>query len=298
MNFMHTSPLCSISYHLCGNLLAEIRFFQQSNIKLDRSALLQRLKISFLVIVPYLTQFDLRVIMASDSLSVNETKVTAIAENLENVRKRIARAAERSGRSPEDIRLVAVTKTVSVEAIREAIAAGVTDVGENYVQDALPKWQEIGDKVRWHFIGHLQSNKAKQAVKMFSLIQSVDSIKLAEEIGKRAKDIGLCAEVLIEVNLAKEASKFGVAPEDAAEFAKEVSRVTGVKLVGLMGMAPFVDNPETVRPYFAHLKKIWDELPEEQRIWLSMGMSSDFETAIEEGSNMVRIGTAIFGPRE
>lgn len=236
--------------------------------------------------------------MASDSLSVNETKVTAIAENLENVRKRIARAAERSGRSPEDIRLVAVTKTVSVEAIREAIAAGVTDVGENYVQDALPKWQEIGDKVRWHFIGHLQSNKAKQAVKMFSLIQSVDSIKLAEEIGKRAKDIGLCAEVLIEVNLAKEASKFGVAPEDAAEFAKEVSRVTGVKLVGLMGMAPFVDNPETVRPYFARLKKIWDELPEEQRIWLSMGMSSDFETAIEEGSNMVRIGTAIFGPRE
>jgi len=271
-------------------------FFQQKSIKLNQSVTLQRLKIS-VIIVPYLTRIDLRVIMASDSLSVNETKVAAIAENLENVRKRIARAAERSGRSPEDVRLVAVTKTVSVEAIREAIAAGVTDVGENYVQDALPKWQEIGDEVRWHFIGHLQSNKAKQAVKMFSLIQSVDSLKLAEEIGKRAKDIGLCAEVLVEVNLAKEASKFGIAPEDAAEFAEKVSKVPGVKLVGLMGMAPFVDNPEIVRPYFAHLKKIWDELPEEQRVWLSMGMSSDFETAIEEGSNMVRIGTAIFGPR-
>lgn len=228
---------------------------------------------------------------------MNETDVAAIADNLANVRKRIAKAAEKSGRSPEDIKLVAVTKTVSVETVREAIAAGITDVGENYIQDALPKWREIGDKVRWHFIGHLQSNKAKQAVKMFSLIQSVDSLKLAEEIGKRAKEIGLCAEVLIEVNLAKEASKFGVAPEEAAEFAAIASKVPGVKLVGLMGMAPFLDNPEETRPYFACLKKIWDKLPEEQRIWLSMGMSNDFEIAIEEGSNMVRIGTAIFGSR-
>jgi len=224
-------------------------------------------------------------------------KVGSIAENLAKVRERIGRAAERAGREADDVTLIVVTKTVDVPRIREAVAAGATDLGENYVQEALPKWEAIGPGVRWHFIGHLQRNKAKQAVRIFSTIQSVDSLPLAIEIGRRALDRGAPADVLIEVNLSGEVSKFGVLPEDALHFAEEASAVPGVRLLGLMGMAPFVDDPEEARPYFARLKGLWDKLRPEQRRWLSMGMSQDFETAVEEGSNMVRIGTAVFGPR-
>ncbi|MBI2844163.1 MAG: YggS family pyridoxal phosphate-dependent enzyme [Armatimonadetes bacterium] len=223
--------------------------------------------------------------------------MATISENLETVHERIARAALGSGRKPEDVTLIVVTKTVGVPRIREAISAGATDLGENYVQEAAEKWQAIGSAVRWHFIGHLQRNKAKDAVRMFTTIQSVDSIRLAEEIGKRAAAIGKVADILIEVNLAGEGTKFGVLPEDALDFAARVSSVAGTRLQGFMGMAPFVEDPENARPYFARMKELWDKLPEEQRHWLSMGMSHDFEIAIEEGSNMVRIGAAIFGPR-
>ncbi|MCL6518974.1 MAG: YggS family pyridoxal phosphate-dependent enzyme [Armatimonadetes bacterium] len=221
----------------------------------------------------------------------------SIADNLRQVKDRISAAAERVGRSGEDIVLVAVTKTVGVDRIEEALAAGVTDIGENYVQDALAKFEAIGLRARWHMIGHLQTNKVRTAVGIFDLIQTVDSGKLAREIGKRSVAIGKTSDVLIEVNISGEESKFGVAPDQALDLAEEVLGIEGVRLQGLMGIAPFVDNQAVIRRSFAKLKKLWDELPIDHRVWLSMGMTSDFEIAIEEGSNMVRIGTAIFGPR-
>lgn len=221
----------------------------------------------------------------------------SIADNLRRVKDRISAAAERVGRSAEDIVLVAVTKTVGIDRIEEALAAGVTDIGENYVQDALAKFEAIGLRARWHMIGHLQTNKVRIAVGIFDLIQTVDSVKLAREIGKRSVAIGKTSDVLIEVNISGEESKFGVAPDQALDLAEEVLGIEGVRLQGLMGIAPFVDNQAVIRRSFAKLKKLWDELPIDHRVWLSMGMTSDFEIAIEEGSNMVRIGTAIFGPR-
>lgn len=224
--------------------------------------------------------------------------VATIAENLAVVRGRIAEAARKSGRKPEDVTLVTVTKTIDIPRIREAIAAGAKDLGENYVQEAIEKWEAIGaSDVRWHFIGHLQRNKARQAVGVFSTIQSVDNLPLAMEIGRRAEARGIVVDVLIEVNISGEKTKYGVSPEDALDFAGEIAEVSSVRLQGFMGMAPFVADPEIIRPCFTRLKGLWDRLPKEQRRWLSMGMSHDFEIAIEEGSNMVRIGSAIFGPR-
>jgi pyridoxal phosphate enzyme (YggS family) len=223
--------------------------------------------------------------------------VATIADNLAVVRERIAEAARQSGRSTEDITLVVVTKTIDVERIHEAISAGATDIGENYIQEAAVKWQTVGSAARWHFIGHLQRNKAKHAVQMFTTIQSVDNLPLAEEIGKRATAIGTEANILVEVNISGEETKYGVPPEDALAFAERVGDTKGIRLRGFMGMAPFVEDPEDARTYFARLKGLWDKLPKEQRQWLSMGMSHDFEVAIREGSNMVRVGTAIFGPR-
>ena len=223
--------------------------------------------------------------------------MSQIAENLAVVKERIANAAVKAGRSPESVKLVAVTKTVDVSQMREAIAAGVTDVGENYVQGAEKKWQELGDIVKWHFIGHLQKNKAKAAVTFSDLIHSVDSIELAREIGRRAVAIGKVQDVLVEVKVSAEATKFCVDPAKAIDFAGEIAGVMGLQVLGFMGMAPFFSNPEGTRPYFGELRELWGKLPEEQRRYLSMGMTSDFEVAIEEGANMVRIGTAIFGLR-
>lgn len=220
-----------------------------------------------------------------------------IADKLSLVRERIDAAARKSGRSGSDITLVAVTKTRPVDEIREAVACGVTDIGENYVQETEAKYAEVGDCVRWHMIGHLQRNKAKHAVELFDLIHSVDSEQLAVEIGRRAEAIGKRQDVLIEVAVSGEATKFGAQPEEVVRLADEISNVRGVRLCGLMGMAPFLANPEETRPYFAKLRESWNGLPEEQRLYLSMGMTQDFEIAIEEGSNMVRVGTAIFGPR-
>ena len=221
----------------------------------------------------------------------------SIAENLLEVRERMASAAERAGTDLDGITLVAVTKTVDVAQIQEGIQAGVTDIGENYVQDAARKLEIVGRNTRWHMIGHLQTNKVRHAVPIFDLIQSVDSIQLAREIGKRSLAIGKVSEVLVEVNISGETSKFGVSPGDTVGICETVADVEGLELVGLMGIAPFVDDPSVIRRSFAMLKARWDELPAEHRKWLSMGMTSDFEIAIEEGSNMVRIGTAIFGPR-
>jgi hypothetical protein len=226
-----------------------------------------------------------------------EAWMTVIRDKLLRVRERIEQAAGRAGRASDEIALVAVTKTVGVSQIEEAIKARVTDIGENYVQDSLEKFNRVGRRVRWHMIGHMQTNKARQAVGVFDLIQSVDSLRLAEEIGKRSVAIDKTSDVLIEVNISSEESKFGAGPAETLDLAAQVSGVTGVRLLGLMGIAPFTDDEGAIRKSFRRLKGLWDGLPAEQRRWLSMGMTSDFEVAIEEGSNMVRIGTAIFGPR-
>lgn len=223
--------------------------------------------------------------------------MSIIGDNLRSVEDRIDKAAQRSGRRREDVTLVTVTKTRSVDEIREALACGATDLGENYVQEAEDKFSQIGDAVRWHMIGHLQRNKARHAVELFSLIHGVDNVELAREIGRRSEAISKRMDVLVEVGISGEATKFGVDPDATLELVSNIAQVSGIKVCGLMGMAPLLEDPLDTRPFFSDLKTLWDKLPDEQRLYLSMGMTSDFEVAIEEGSNMVRIGTAIFGPR-
>lgn len=223
--------------------------------------------------------------------------MSIICDNLRSVKDRIDTAARKSGRTGADIRLIAVTKTRSVEEIREVLACGALDIGENYVQEAEEKYSIIGDAARWHMIGHLQRNKARHVVEFSSMIHSVDSEALAEELSRRAEAIGKKLDILVEVKVSEEPSKFGTQIDDALELAKRVSDLPAVKVCGIMGMAPFFENSQEARPYFAKLKELWDKLPKEQRLYLSMGMTNDFEVAVEEGANMVRIGTAIFGPR-
>ena len=227
-----------------------------------------------------------------------------VAANLERVRERIERAAERAGRRPEEILLLGATKGVDVERIEAAIGAGLTDIGENYVQEARGKIERIGrDRVRWHMIGRLQRNKAKHAVRLFDVIQTVDSTKLADELEKRAAQEGRVLPVLVEVNIGREPQKAGVMPEELLRLCEHISRLPHLKLEGLMCIPPWSENPEDSRPYFAKMRELFERLkeaalPNVEMRWLSMGMSADFEIAIEEGANLVRIGTAIFGPRE
>ncbi len=223
-----------------------------------------------------------------------------IEKNLSKVRERIEHAALKAGREPQGIKLVAVTKTVTAPAIREAMAAGATIFGENYVQEARTKIEEIGKSgIQWHFIGHLQSNKAAYAVRLFDLIHAVDSVTLARELNKRAAAASRIIDCLIEVNLSQEASKFGIGKQRTPELAHAFEELKNISLQGLMTMAPYGDDPEAARPYFIALRELREEiagsgipLPE-----LSMGMSTDFEVAIEEGATIVRVGRAIFGER-
>jgi len=224
----------------------------------------------------------------------------SIRENLERIREKIRVKSELVGRDPQEITLVAVTKTVEADRIEEAIAAGVNIIGESRVQEAKEKYGKVESKIIWHLVGHLQRNKAKDAVKIFDLIHSVDSTKLAKEIDKQAKKVGKIQKILVEVNASGEESKYGLSPEEVITFLKEVSRFPNIKVEGLMTMAPFYENPEDCRPYFRKLRELREEIKAEnikdvEMVYLSMGMSSDFEVAIEEGSNMVRIGRAIFG---
>ena len=225
--------------------------------------------------------------------------MTQIAQNLEEVRRRIKAAALRAGRDPAAVRLVAVSKTVPVELIRAAVAAGQRLFGENYLQEAREKIAALTAGLSWHFIGHLQSNKAKGAVELFELIHGVDRLKLARALNAAAAHLGKVQEILIQVNLAGEASKSGTAPEAAAELLRALSLLPHLRVVGLMTMPPLLE-PEAVRPYFRTLRELRDHLqdlsgrplPE-----LSMGMSGDYEVAVAEGSTLVRVGTAIFGSR-
>ncbi|NPA15840.1 MAG: YggS family pyridoxal phosphate-dependent enzyme [Deferribacteres bacterium] len=225
-----------------------------------------------------------------------------VAKNLESVRKRIEAACERVGRDPSSVRLVAVTKTVPPEVIEEAIRCGVTDIGENRVQEARDKYEVIGGKVRWHMIGYLQRNKVKYAVKIFDVIHSVDRLELVNELEKRLSREGRRLPVLLEVNVAGEESKHGVAPDNLEELARSVLESPSLEPVGLMTIAPYVEDAEEVRWVFRRLRELRDELNESLQTGafkeLSMGMTNDFEVAIEEGATMVRIGTAIFGERD
>jgi PLP dependent protein len=226
-----------------------------------------------------------------------------IRENIAGVRERIAAACRRSGRRPEEVRLVAVTKLVPPEAIREAWEAGLSDFGENRVQEADLKRPTLSDlTVTWHLIGHLQSNKAKPARELFHWIHSLDSLRVAERLHRAAPCDGDRLTVLVEVNLGGEATKAGVREEEVLELAGKIGGLETLELRGLMLVPPYFENPEGARPYFSRLRELARmidsaRLPGVSMQELSMGMSHDFETAIEEGATLVRVGTAIFGPR-
>jgi hypothetical protein len=227
----------------------------------------------------------------------------SIADNFRTITDRIASAAKRAGRDPSSVRLIVVTKTVDVESIRHAVAAGASVLGENRVQEARGKIETLGTIARWHLIGHLQTNKAKYAVKLFDLIHSVDNLELAKELDKQAGKIGKVQNVLIEVNISGEASKAGMAVKEAPALVKETSKLKNVSIQGLMTVPPFSDNPEDSRPYFRVLRELLESIARENISGvsmkvLSMGMSGDFEVAVEEGATMVRVGTAIFGARK
>jgi pyridoxal phosphate enzyme (YggS family) len=203
---------------------------------------------------------------------------------------------------PPGVELVAAAKTRTPAEILEAVGAGVKIIGENYVREGADAFQAVGHRARWHFIGHLQTNKVKKTVEVFDLIETVDSVDLAREIGKRSAAIGKTMPILIEVNSGREPQKFGVLPEDVEKLVRDISALANVTVAGLMTMGPFEGNPEDSRPYFKETKKVWDALralalPGIGMRHLSMGMTNSWPVAVEEGANMVRIGTAIFGQR-
>ena len=227
----------------------------------------------------------------------------SVEENIKHIWFRIEKAAEKIGKNNEDMKLVAVTKTVETEKIKEAINCGIQIIGENRVQEAESKFDQITEKVEKHLVGHLQTNKAKKAVELFDFIQSVDSQRIAQEISRRASQMGKVMKVLVEINTSGEETKFGIDPLQAISLIKSTSNLEGIKIRGLMTIGLFSDNPEDTRPCFKKLKAIFDQMkseniPNVEMKYLSMGMTSDFEVAIQEGSNMVRIGTGIFGPRK
>ena len=225
-------------------------------------------------------------------------------QKIERIKTRIKNAATACGRGSESIRLVAVGKTKPAELVREAIAAGATIIGENYIQEAREKFKALGDcTVDWHYIGHLQSNKAKYAVQIFDLIHSVDSFKLARELNKSAKKINKIQPILIQVNISREKTKGGVHEAQTLELVRSVSELSNLSIKGLMTMPPYFDDPDRARPFFKALVHLQQQIqrthiPNVSMDELSMGMSGDFEAAIEEGATLVRVGTAIFGARQ
>ena len=227
----------------------------------------------------------------------------SIKENIDGVLERVAAAARRSGRSPEDVKVIAVSKTVDAQRAREAVEGGLINLGENRVQELVSKYEQLSDiDVKWHLIGHLQRNKVKYIIDKVFLIHSLESLDLAKEINKRALQHNMTANVLIELNIGQEESKFGLDEDSVYDFVKSMEQFANIKVLGLMTVAPFSENPENVRCVFRKMKEIFDKISEmkltnTEMKYLSMGMTNDFEIAIEEGANMVRIGTAIFGKR-
>lgn len=226
-----------------------------------------------------------------------------IKDGLENVIERIKAAATGCRRDPATIRLVAVSKTVPAVRVEEAINAGAAIFGENYVQEAREKIETLSVfPVKWHFIGHLQSNKAKYAVKLFDLIHSVDSLKLARELNKQTGKLNRAQSILIQVNIAEEETKSGVSEQETVDLIREISQLEYLSIKGLMTMPPYFNAPDKVRPFFSALRELRDQIKAMNIVnvsmdELSMGMTGDFEVAIEEGATLVRVGTAIFGER-
>ncbi len=226
-----------------------------------------------------------------------------ISENIENIRKNIDAACKRSGRDPKDVLLLAVSKTVDVDRIKVAVDCGLNSLGENRVQEIMEKYEPMGENVKWHLIGHLQTNKVKYIIDKVELIHSVESIKLAEEINKQAKKHNLVMDVLVEVNMADEESKFGVKPEETESFIRELALMDNIRVRGLMTVAPNVENGEENRVYFRNMKQLLVDINAKNinninMDILSMGMTGDYETAVEEGATIVRVGTGIFGKRD
>lgn len=225
-----------------------------------------------------------------------------VVENLAEVERRVCAACERAGRPREEVTLIAVSKTKPVSMIEELLPGGTRDFGENKVQELCEKYEQLSKEIRWHLIGHLQRNKVKYVVDKACLIHSVDSLRLAETISEEAVKRQLTVPVLIEVNVAGEESKFGVSPEETEELIREIAKLPGMAVKGLMTIAPFVENPEENRVHFANLKKLCVDIKMKNidnvsMNVLSMGMTGDYEVAIEEGATMIRVGTGIFGER-
>ena len=221
-----------------------------------------------------------------------------IAENLKAVTQRIARSCDKSGRPLDAVKLICVTKEASLSEIEEVLALGVKDIGENRVQDAFAKYKVIGGRAVWHMIGHLQTNKVRDAVRISSLIHSVDSLRLAQAIDKEAKRRSKIQDILIQVNISGEESKFGISQDEVRTFFEKVALYPNISILGLMTIAPEVEEPEDARPCFRTLRELRDELQNNQlstiNYELSMGMTNDFEVAIEEGSTIIRVGRAVF----
>jgi hypothetical protein len=226
-----------------------------------------------------------------------------VRERFENIRERVAAAALRSGRAPSEVCLVAAVKRVPLDRILEAVEAGVKTLGENYVQEAQRLKEQISPPVHWHMIGNLQSKKARQAVRLFDVVETVDREKIANELQRCAQEEGKRLDVMVQVDLAGEATKSGAHPDQARRLIETVAACENLRCVGLMTMPPFFDDPEGARPTFVELRRLRDRLqssaPQGVELKeLSMGMSGDFEVAVEEGATLVRIGTALFGPRQ
>ncbi len=236
-------------------------------------------------------------------MSVNADKLIDLKQRISEIHQRINRAAEKADRDPSSIRLVVVSKTVSVERVRMAIEAGAGNLGENYVQEARDKYSALSAlSVTWHFIGHLQRNKARYVVRIFDLIHSVDSTRLAGELNKQAGKVNKIQPILIQVNLAGEKTKSGIPPEETETLVRHISTLPHLSLQGLMTMPPYFNAPKKVRPYFRQLRILRDRIMDMsiENIGmneLSMGMTGDFEVAVAEGATLVRVGTAIFGTR-
>ena len=225
-----------------------------------------------------------------------------MAEHINEVKNDIAAVCNRIGKSAEEITLLGVTKTYEADVINASIEYGIQNVAENRVQEVIRKFDDVNKGVKWHLIGHLQTNKVKYIIDKVDLIHSVDSLKLAQEISTRAGRIGKIQDILIQVNVADETQKFGVSPEELEKLLKDISNLPHVRVCGLMNIAPFLDDPEMLRDDFKIMKQLFDGLEDYnfdnvKSIYLSMGMSNDYEVALEEGSNMLRIGTKIYGKR-
>ncbi len=226
-----------------------------------------------------------------------------VQENLQEVRKHIEEACKRAGRDPKEVTLIAVSKTKPVEMMREAMAIGQVDFGENKVQEIVRKSGEITEGVRWHMIGHLQRNKVKQVVGLADLIHSVDSLRLAEAISNEAVKKEIQVPILIEVNVAEEDSKFGITCEETLELVRQIAALPNLEIKGLMTIAPYVEDPEENRPVFQRLKQLSVDIASKNidnvsMNALSMGMTGDYQVAVEEGATLVRVGTGIFGERD